>query len=335
MRSASPGHAPMRTIRVHQVDAFTRRPLTGNPAGVVLDADDLAPAEMQAIARELNNSETAFVCRPTADDHDVWVRFFTPSTEVPLCGHATVAVHYVRAVLGIGPFGLVRQRSGVGVLPVQVLEEDGDYRVVMTQAEPRFSEPLDEGRRLRVLAALGMRTSDRDDRCPMEVVSTGAGKIMVGVRSRATLDALRPDMSALRALTAEIGGTGYFAFCLDSGDPAVLATGRMFAPAVGVPEDPVTGNAAAAFGAYCVRYGLAPHDGSHARLVVRQGEAMRRPGQVVVHVDIEGGAASAVRIEGEAVLMFAADLRYAAADADDGCRAAASPAVADDGDAAK
>lgn len=80
-----------KKYRIYQVDSFTRKKFSGNPAGVVLDADGLSEAQMQAIARELNNSETAFVLAPEADDHDVRVRFFTPTTEVPSCGHATIA----------------------------------------------------------------------------------------------------------------------------------------------------------------------------------------------------------------------------------------------------
>ncbi|WP_331463166.1 PhzF family phenazine biosynthesis isomerase [Konateibacter massiliensis] len=86
----------MKKYRVYQVDSFTRQRFHGNPAGVVSNADGLTEDQMQRIARELNNSETAFIFSPNSDDHDVEVRFFTPTTEVPLCGHATIAAHYVR-----------------------------------------------------------------------------------------------------------------------------------------------------------------------------------------------------------------------------------------------
>ena len=90
----------MRRYRVYQVDSFTTEKFRGNPAGVVPDADGLSEPEMQVIARELGNPETAFVLSPDGTDHDVRVRFFTPTTEVPSCGHATIAAHYVRAVEG-------------------------------------------------------------------------------------------------------------------------------------------------------------------------------------------------------------------------------------------
>ena len=110
----------MKRYRVYQVDAFTREKFRGNPAGVVSNAEGLTENQMQAIARELNNSETAFILPPKDDSHDVWVRFFTPSREVPVCGHATVSAHFVRAMeLGLENTA-VRQLTGAGVQTVRV-----------------------------------------------------------------------------------------------------------------------------------------------------------------------------------------------------------------------
>jgi PhzF family phenazine biosynthesis protein len=105
----------MSRYRLYQVDAFTTERFQGNPAGVVPNADGLTAAEMQVIARELNNSETAFIHPPDAPDHDVLVRFFTPTTEVPSCGHATIAAHYVRAVENALPSCTVVQKIGAGI----------------------------------------------------------------------------------------------------------------------------------------------------------------------------------------------------------------------------
>ncbi|WP_363800420.1 PhzF family phenazine biosynthesis isomerase [Lysobacter firmicutimachus] len=118
-----------RNYRVFQVDAFTRRRFAGNPAGVVLDADRLSEAQMLAIARELNNSETAFVLAPRDDSHEVWIRYFTPTVEVPVCGHATVAAHYVRAQV-LGARGRLRQLTGAGVMQIDIEPaEAGEVRV--------------------------------------------------------------------------------------------------------------------------------------------------------------------------------------------------------------
>ncbi len=110
----------MRTYRLYQVDAFTTEKFAGNPAGVVPDASGLSDGEMEAIAREMNNSETAFILPPESSDHEVRVRFFTPTTEVPSCGHATIAAHYVRAVEHSLDSCTVIHKIGAGILPVGV-----------------------------------------------------------------------------------------------------------------------------------------------------------------------------------------------------------------------
>mgnify|MGYP000997145884 FL=1 len=115
----------MKKYRIYQIDSFTRRKFHGNPAGVVPHADGLTEEQMQRIARELNNSETAFIFSSASPDYDVEVRFFTPTMEVPLCGHATIAAHYVRAVEGDAVSGRVRQKTKAGILPVDIIQEIG------------------------------------------------------------------------------------------------------------------------------------------------------------------------------------------------------------------
>jgi PhzF family phenazine biosynthesis protein len=298
----------MRRYRVYQVDAFTTLKFQGNPAGVVPNADGLTDAEMQAIARELNNSETAFILSADAADHDVRVRFFTPTIEVPSCGHATIAAHYVRAVEKGLPSCTVVQKIGVGILPVEVVRDGSEYRIVMTQGAVEFAEPLVAALAEEVLAALGLTPADLDDRCPIRVVSTGHSKVMVGIRSKDKLDALTPELARLTELSGRIGCNGYYVFVLSASSADVLAHGRMFAPAIGIPEDPVTGNANGPLGAYLVKHGLAaPQDGILS-FRARQGEAMGRPGTVEVTVVVEGGEAKLVKVAGRAVIAYRTEL---------------------------
>jgi PhzF family phenazine biosynthesis protein len=298
----------MKRYRVFQVDAFTRERFRGNPAGVVANADGLSEGQMQEIARELNNSETAFVLSPCGSDHDVWIRFFTPTTEVPICGHATISAHYVRArEMGLGD-AVVRQRTGAGILPVEVVREDDDHRIVMTQGEVELGPVLTGEERDTLLAALGLGEDDLDPALPVQAVSTGHAKVMVGIREVARLDALQPDLAALAELSGRIGLNGFHVFTLDSPEPGVLAHGRMFAPAIGIPEDPVTGNANGPLGALLVQHARVPHDGRRLRFRARQGVAMGRPGTVEVMVDIDGGRPFRVRVAGEAVVVFHAEI---------------------------
>lgn len=295
--------------KLYQVDAFTRAPWQGNAAGVVTDADGLTPRQMQAVARELNNSETAFLLRPDAPDHDVRVRFFTPTMEVPTCGHATVAAHYVRAVeLGL-PSTRVWQRSGIGTLPVDVLRERDDYRIVVTQGPVEICPPLRDGRRAAVLAALGVSADDLDPRCPIQIVGTGAAKVVVGLQRRERLHALRPDLNAVARLAQAVPNRGVFVFTLDA-EPGLSAHARMFAPHLGIPEDPVTGNGNGPLGAYLVHHRLVPVHGGTTYLRTRQGEAMGRPGTAHVWVDVESGEPRVVRVGGEAVIAFRGELGW-------------------------
>jgi PhzF family phenazine biosynthesis protein len=275
---------------------------------VVANADGLTDAQMQAIAREMNNSETAFVLSPTGSDHDVWIRFFTPTTEVPSCGHATIAAHYVRAIEKRLPSSEVIQKIGAGILPVHVLHTGDDYRVIMTQGKIEFSAPFEGSTRDDILAALGLRVADLNEQCPVQIVSTGHSKVLVGIRDRETLNALRPRLSRLAQISGEINCNGYFVFALDFDASDVQAHGRMFAPAIGVAEDPVTGNANGPLGVYLVQHQLAPAHGRTFSFKARQGDACGRPGIIEVTVEMEMGEPKLVRVGGRAVIAFRSEL---------------------------
>jgi PhzF family phenazine biosynthesis protein len=298
----------MKIYRLYQVDSFTKNLFRGNPAGVVPDADGLTETQMQAIAREMNNSETAFLLSPTSDDHEVWVRFFTPTTEVPSCGHATIAAHYVRAVeMGL-PSCRVVQKIGAGILPVEIVRENDDCRVIMTQGAIEFGDPFAGRQRDEITAALGLAETDLDLRCPIQIVSTGHSKVLVGIRERETLNHLRPDLARLTEISRLIRCNGYFVFALTDGSGDVLSHGRMFAPAIGIPEDPVTGNANGPLGAYLVRHRLAPNDGRRLTFKGQQGEAIGRLGTVEVSVEIADGRPKTVQVGGQAVIVFKSKL---------------------------
>jgi PhzF family phenazine biosynthesis protein len=298
----------MEKYRAYQVDSFTRQKFAGNPAGVISNADGLTEEQMQKIAREFNNSETAFVHSPTGADHDYHVRFFTPTKEVPICGHATVAAHYVIAKETGARLKRVLQKTGVGILPVDILEDDSDYRIVMTQGKIEFGDVIDDQTKEALLAALHIQAEDVDSRCPIQIASTGHSKVMIGIRSRAMLNSLSPDLAGLAALSSKIGCNGYFVFTFDSDDSAVLTHGRMFAPAIGINEDPVTGNANGPLGAYLVHHRIVPHDGKMLVFTGQQGEAISRTGRMEVRTMIENNEPTQVQIVGEAVIAFETEI---------------------------
>ena len=296
-----------KRCRLYQVDAFTMERFRGNPAGVVPNADGLTETQMQIIAREMNNSETAFILSPTGPDHEVWVRFFTPTTEVPSCGHATIAAHYVRALEKDLPSCTVVQKIGAGILPVEVERLEQDYRIVMTQGTITFGPEIPEKTIDDILMALDLTNADLDSRCPVRIVSTGHSKVLIGIESRNLLDELSPDLSHLTQISQQIGCNGYYVFVLtDSSD--IQAHGRMFAPAIGIAEDPVTGNANGPLGAYLVQHGLAEDRDGTYRFTARQGEAIGRPGEVEVAVVIANGKPQTVQVGGRAVVVFKTEL---------------------------
>ena len=298
----------MKTYRIYQIDAFTKERFKGNPAGVVTNADGLADSQMQAIARELNNAETAFILSPTASDHDVWIRFFTPTTEVPSCGHATISAHYIRAIENKLPSCTVQQRIGIGILPVDIVKENSDYRIVMTQGSFEISPPITGETRNDIIEAMNLSDADLDDRCPIQIASTGHSKIILGIKSREKLNSLTPDLNRLINISRTIDCNGYFVFTLDSNDVDILTHGRMFAPAIGIPEDPVTGNANGPLGAYLVHHRILEASNGTVTFKGKQGEAIERPGIVTVTVQVKDEKPSKVQVGGYATVAFKTEI---------------------------
>ena len=291
-----------KTLEVLLADAFTTTPGKGNRAGVVLDASGLVEAEMQAVATLVGVSETAFMIpTPDAPEHELRVRYFTPAMEVPTCGHATVGSHFVRArALGLADT-TVNALTGAGVLPVDIVGSGEAMRIVMTQGKVVFTPPYDAAQVARILAALGLSAADLVTGLPIQEVSTGHSKVMVPIRSVDTLDALAPDMDALIRCSRETGCNGYFIFAFNPEDDPALTSGRMFAPAAGIDEDPVTGNGNGPCGAYLSRHGRLPRR-DVVRYRGRQGMAMGKEGvvEVTVHRDADGPCK--VQIGGVAVM---------------------------------
>jgi len=299
---------PNRRCRLFHVDAFTRQRYAGNPAIVVLDADELSEEQMQVIATEVNG-ETAFVLEAESGDHDMQVKFFTPRHEVPFVGHATVAAQYVRAKKDGKPTGKLRQRTGAGVVEIEVTEVDGDLRVAITQSPPSLGPVIPEHHRRQVLNALGISSPSLHVDCPLQVLTKGGSRLLVGLKSNDLLGSIKPDFEELARLTSHVGAEGYFVFAITENNGQPGTESRMFVPALGIREDPVSGNAHGMLGVYLVNHGLlTPKDG---RLVFqgRQGMWMRRPGMVEVEIESSGKVAQSVRIVGDAVIVYEAEVQ--------------------------
>ncbi|MCZ8132387.1 MAG: PhzF family phenazine biosynthesis isomerase [Steroidobacteraceae bacterium] len=296
-----------RTVQVFQVDAFTKQVFTGNPAGVVLGAEVLADEEMQAIARELANSDTAFVLPSSGPDHDLHVRFFTPVREAGFVGHATVATFAALLAVGRAEPGHVRQKSRAGVFDVEIAGGVDDPRIAVTQPAPRFSAPIDDASRGKLLDILGLDSGALDPKCPPVVATGNSNRLLIGLRSAEQLAQLHPDLEGLKRLTPHLGAEGFLVFVRDAHGPGTTES-RMFSPALGIPEDPVSGNAHGKLGAYLVSQGLLEVEHGRASFVGHQGTSMHRPGEVGIEVAVKDGKPVAVKMTGTARIVFRTEL---------------------------
>ena len=297
-----------RRCRLFHVDAFTRQRYCGNPANVVLDADDLSEEDMQTIATEVNG-ETAFVLESEGSDHDVQVKYFTPRHPVPFVGHATIAAQYVRAKTDGKPRGKLRQRTGAGIVEIEVTEVDGDLRVAITQNPPSLGPVIPDHHRTQVLNALGISSPSLHIDCPLQIMSKGTSRLLIGLRSPDLLNSLKPDFDELARLTPHVGAEGYFVFALSPTDQGPGTESRMFCPALGIPEDPVSGNAHGMLGVYLVNQELLKPNSGRVVFQGRQGMWVRRPGTVEVEVESSGRVAQSVRIVGDAVIVYEAEVQ--------------------------
>src|SRR5687767_3175353 len=215
-----------RRCRLFHVDAFTRQRFCGNPAVVVLDADDLSEEEMQTIATEVNG-ETAFVLQSEASDHDMQIKYFTPRHPVPFVGHATIAAQYVRAKKDGTPRGKLRQQTGAGVVEIEVTEVDGDLRIGITQSPPSLGPVIPDHHRTQVLNALGISSPSLHIDCPLQILTKGSSRLLVGLKAPDLLGSIKPDFEVLARLTPHVGAEGYFVFALAEEDGKVATLSRM------------------------------------------------------------------------------------------------------------
>jgi trans-2,3-dihydro-3-hydroxyanthranilate isomerase len=303
----------MARYRFHQLDVFTRTPLTGNPLAVFPHASGLDAATMQALAREMNLSETTFVTPSAVATRRV--RFFTPTAEIPLAGHPTIGTWWLLAETGeieLPETGEVRvtQETGAGVLPVDLSAAAGNVtQAIMTQARPAFGSTVDDVGLLGT--ALGGDGRTIAPGPPPQVVSTALPQLMVPIRSLAHLAALPSGGGGpvLTQLLRALGTDCAMCFAMEATTRDASVHCRMFAPGLGVMEDPATGSAAGALGAFLVRHALVkPHDGI-ARITMEQGLEIGRPS--IIHVEVrtdETAGPLEVRVGGEAVTVITGEV---------------------------
>lgn len=315
-------------------DVFSAEPFRGNQLAVFPDGRGLATVQMQAIAREINFSETTFVLPAERADTDVRMRIFTPFVELPMAGHPTVGSAFALAQEGVIRPSASRFVFGLNIGPTPVdLVWDGERLnfAWMTQSPPTFGPVIED--RQRIAAAIGLDARDLVADLPVQQVSCGVPYLLVPLRDREAVDRSTADAAALAALSSlPSAHPAIFLFSCDrsriappraalrrtgpsppvqrragtsdgAGAAAVPAVySRMFAPDLGVLEDPATGSASGPLGCYLVQHGLVAGDAARS-LVSNQGVKIGRDSWI--HISIAGapGAITEVKVGGEAVLV--------------------------------
>lgn len=285
-------------------DVFTDRPFGGNPLAVFPDARGISPQRMQQVARELNLSETVFVLPPEDPGHTRRLRIFTPGVELPFAGHPTVGTALILAWVGEIPLAGEETRivfeEGVGPVPVAIRAAEGKAVFAQLSAAqlPEFG-PSPAIPDLAEMLSLDSGDIVTGDEAP-QAVSCGVAFLYIPLRDRDALRRARLRLDRWESLLASSWAPSVYVFTRDHELPETDFRVRMFAPAMGVPEDPATGAAAAAFGGYL---GSRSSGDCTLRWVLEQGFEMGRPSLLHLEVDKSGGEITAVRVGGGAVLV--------------------------------
>ena len=297
--------------RFATLDVFTGTALAGNPLAVVLDAQNLPDARMQAIAREFNLSETVFV-QPPEDPHNrARLRIFTPARELPFAGHPTIGTAVLLALLDHGgrhghvAFDL---EETVGIVPcaVEILNSDtGRATFTLPRLPERVGDLPDTA---TLAAALGVDQAEMGLSGHLPAIwSAGVPFGIVPMKNRAAVSRARPVSGTFEAAFGEAAAGHAYVYCAEPIEPTSRYHARMFAPDLGVVEDPATGSAAAAF-AGAVMAAERPADGDTG-FIIEQGDAMGRPSRITLGLVVENGALVRASIGGEAVLIMEGSLR--------------------------
>lgn len=292
-------------IPFYFVDVFAEEPLTGNPLSIVPGAESLDDATMRRIAGELNQAETTFLL-PSRKKADWRLRSFTATGhEIFGAGHNSLGAWWWLADSGKLKLrdgeNAFTQEMGDELLPVEVRCKAGrPTAVILTQSAPVFGGTAKDVGELA--AALGLERKDVDvERLPAQVVSTGAGHLLVPMRSREVIARAHPDSQRLAKVLRDAGGEGCYLFSLDTAEPGSTAHARFFNPTVGIVEDAATGTAAGPLGCQLVRHGIAKEG---VALTIEQGYEMKRPS--LLHVEVRGDV---VKLAGRGVQVIEGRIR--------------------------
>ena len=294
---------PLNPLNYLHYDVFTSRPLVGNQLAVFPDGRGLTTGQMQAIAREMNFAETTFILPAERPDTDIRMRIFTPAVEMPMAGHPTVGSTFALAHNGVILRGQKQFVFGLNVGPTRVdLEWEGDdLRFVwMTQARPTFGPPIAD--RAAVAQAVGLLEADLAPGLPIQEVSCGVPYVLMPLRDRDAVDRSTAPSFGFELAGVSRAHPAILLFAHDIRLKPESTYSRMFAPGLGVVEDPATGSAAGPLGCYLVEHRLVSGDDAR-RIVNIQGVKMARDSRIHIAITGSPGDITDVKVGGAAVLV--------------------------------
>jgi trans-2,3-dihydro-3-hydroxyanthranilate isomerase len=308
----------MPKYHFYQIDVFTNQAFGGNPLAVFPDAAGLSSLQMQTIAQEMNLSETTFVLASEDPEADFKVRIFTPALELPFAGHPVVGTHWLLASLGRvslkEPITTVKFELGVGVRAAQLHVSAGKVtKVVMDHQKPEFYASASVEQIERLAKSLDLPSEAiLETGWPVQIVSTGVRQLFVPVRSLGEVQSLQPskqDASALNRILDELDPVerdahAVMVLSLETESASSDVHTRMFAPKLGIPEDPATGSASGGLGAYLIENRIIAATPPTTYITSEQGIEARRPSMIYIEVDGLPGDISMVRVGGEVVPLI-------------------------------
>jgi trans-2,3-dihydro-3-hydroxyanthranilate isomerase len=287
-------------------DVFTDRRFGGNQLAVFPDAREIPPDLMPHIAREFNYSETTFVLPPTDPSHTARVRIFTPGGELQFAGHPTVGTAHILANIGAiaitGAETRIVFEEGVGPIPVTIHSTNGRPTSAQLSVAklPEFGPPPPSNETLAAMLSLSKDDVLHGD-LSAQTVSCGTPFLFIPLRDRAAVGRARVKLDLLESALRSYVTSKVMVFALDGELPGSDVRARMFAPGIGVPEDPATGSACVALGGYLAARD--PRFDGTLRWIVEQGFEMGRPSILEVEADKQGGKITAARVGGKSVIV--------------------------------
>ncbi len=290
----------------YQVDVFTSSPLGGNPLAVFPDAEGLDNETMQMIAREMNLSETTFIFPHGNLPVDFSIRIFTPEKELPFAGHPTLGTAHILRETGKVPCGNYPVKLAMEAGVITVTQGEKEKLLFMGQPLPEFQHPLDYAEEIAELLGLPESSIDSND-YPIQIVSTGLPVLFVPIISLEALGEISIDTNRVKRTLASLGTDMIYTFTLQTIHSNASVHSRAFAPALGITEDPATGSAAGALGAYLCKNNLVSEQ-ERNNIFIEQGYEMGRPASLYVAVEQEGDNIKSIRVGGESVTVIKGEL---------------------------